>query len=103
MKVEPQLDPLNTDPGSYRVLFENDKVRVLEFRDKPGDKVRMHGHPERLIYSFGPWKRKFFYPDGRTEIGEGHAGEVKWTPPVIHAGENIGETDTHNLFIEFKK
>src|SRR6202050_2717666 len=97
------LDPMNTDPQNYRVLFENEKVRVLEFRDKPGDKVRMHGHPARLIYSFRPWKRKFTYPDGRTEVGDGKTGEVKWTPPVVHAGENIGTTDTHNLFIEFKE
>jgi beta-alanine degradation protein BauB len=95
-------DPVAVDPEAYKVLFENEKVRVLEFRDKPGDQAKMHIHPERLIYSFTAWKRKFLYPDGRSELAEGKAGEVKWTAPVIHAGENIGETETHNLFIEFK-
>ncbi|HWH57069.1 MAG TPA: hypothetical protein VN682_05515 [Terriglobales bacterium] len=101
-KSETAPDPVAIDPEAYKVLFENEKVRVLEFRDRPGDHAKMHIHPERLIYSFTPWKRKFFYPDGRTELAEGKAGEIKWTAPVIHAGENIGETETHNLFIEFK-
>ena len=29
-------DPTITDPGLYRVVFENDRVRVLEYRDHPG-------------------------------------------------------------------
>ena len=103
MQADSKLDPINTDPKSYKVLFENERVRVLEFRDKPGDKVAMHVHPERLIYSFAPWRRKFFYPDGKIEIAEGKAGQVTWTPPICHAGENVGNTETHNLFIEFKK
>lgn len=28
-------------------------------------------------------------------MAEGKAGEIKWTARVIHAGENIGETETH--------
>jgi beta-alanine degradation protein BauB len=103
MKRDAALDTLVVDPDRYTVLFENDRVRVLEFRDQPGDKVAMHGHPDRLIYSFGPWKRKFWYPDGRTQIAEGKAGEMKWSDALVHAGENVGTTETHNLFIEFKR
>lgn len=95
-------DPIDVDPLRYKVLFENERVRVLEFRDKPGEKSPMHVHPERLIYNIDSWKRKFTYPDGRSEILEGQAGEVKWSPPLAHAGENIGETNTHTLFVEFK-
>ncbi len=29
-------DPTITDPDAYRTIFENDRVRVLEYRDKPG-------------------------------------------------------------------
>jgi len=103
MKKDAALDPLDVDPGRYKVLFENDRVRGLEFRDQPGEKVGMHGHPDRLIYSFGPWKRRFWYPDGRSEVVEGKAGEVKWSSALEHAGENVGTTETHNLFIEFKR
>ena len=29
-------DPTVTDPDKYRVVFENERVRVLEYRDDPG-------------------------------------------------------------------
>jgi hypothetical protein len=32
-------DPTSTDPTLYRVVFENDRVRVLEYRDRPGDRT----------------------------------------------------------------
>ena len=31
-----------TNPGLYSVLFENDRVRVLEYRDEPGDSAQEH-------------------------------------------------------------
>lgn len=102
MPAPPGPDPLDVDPVRYRMLFENERVRVLEFKDKPGEKPPIHVHPERLIYDVGSWKRKFIHPDGRAEIAEGRAGEVKWSPPLVHSGENIGSRDTHALFVEFK-
>ena len=33
-------DPTHTDGGKYKVLLENEAVRVLEYRDQPGEKTR---------------------------------------------------------------
>lgn len=30
-----ERDPTVTDPEAYRTIFENDRVRVLEYSDKP--------------------------------------------------------------------
>jgi hypothetical protein len=30
-----EADPTTTDPDKYKVVFENDRVRVLEYRDRP--------------------------------------------------------------------
>ncbi len=30
------LDPVVTNPDHYTVVFENDRVRVLEYTDRPG-------------------------------------------------------------------
>ena len=38
-------DPVCTDPDKYQVIFENDRVRVLEYRDLPGGKTLPHGTP----------------------------------------------------------
>lgn len=34
-EYEVSVDPAMTDPEAYRVVFENDRVRVLEYRDQP--------------------------------------------------------------------
>ena len=30
------MDPIETNPESYKLVFENDQVRVLEYSDHPG-------------------------------------------------------------------
>ena len=52
-------DPLHTDGDKYKVRFENDRVRVLEYSDKPGD--RTHSIVTLLLFfmqsfrSSGSW------------------------------------------------
>jgi hypothetical protein len=36
------MDPTITDPDKYKVVFENERVRVLEYRDDPGQKTSEH-------------------------------------------------------------
>jgi quercetin dioxygenase-like cupin family protein len=96
-------DPAKVEPNKYKVLFENERVRVLEYRDKPGDKTVMHVHPDYLVYVFAPFKRKFTSADGTSQVAEGKAGQVMWRPAETHSGENIGTTDTHVLIIELKQ
>jgi hypothetical protein len=38
-------DPVKTSPQCYKVLLENDQVRVLEYHLKAGEKEPMHLHP----------------------------------------------------------
>jgi quercetin dioxygenase-like cupin family protein len=35
----------------YKVIVENDTVRVLEYRGAPGSKTPMHGHPNVIAYA----------------------------------------------------
>jgi len=37
-------DAVAVAPDHYRVLLENERVRVLEFRVEPGAKTQMHRH-----------------------------------------------------------
>ena len=37
-----RMDPVETNPELYHVVFENDRVRVLEYRDVPGDSTTPH-------------------------------------------------------------
>ena len=44
-------DPTQTDPDKYKVVFENERVRVLEYRDQPGDRTSPHRHPDSVMYT----------------------------------------------------
>lgn len=95
-------DPAKTDPDKYHVVFENEDVRVLEYKDKPGDKTNQHSHPDSVLTAISAFKRKLHFPDGRTVEREFKAGEVAWIPAQTHIGENIGETETHVILTEVK-
>src|SRR5436309_4272165 len=86
-------DPVKTSPQYYKVLLENDQVRVLEYRLKPGEKEAMHSHPAGVVYVLSGAKLKFSFPDGRTEERTAAAGETFWRDSITHAVENVGDTE----------
>ncbi len=95
-------DPVHTDGDKYKVRFENDRVRVLEYTDKPGEKTHLHGHPAFVLYAVAPFKRKLHLPDGKVLTREFKAGDVMWSDTQTHIGENVGETPTHVIMVEMK-
>ncbi len=95
-------DPVTVAPTNFKVLLENDRVRVLEFRSKPGEKIGMHSHPDYFVYNFSAGKTKFTYPDGKTEEREAPAGAAIWRDAETHASEYIGTGEAHALLVELK-
>jgi len=94
--------PIETDGDKYKVVLENDQVRVLEYRDLPGEKTHQHGHPAFVLYAVTPFKRKILLPDGKVLMREFKAGDVMYSPAQTHIGENFGTTPTHVIMIELK-
>jgi uncharacterized protein (DUF2147 family) len=88
--------------SSVKVLFENEKYRVVETRAKPGEKNEMKARQDRVIYSFKAGKGRVYYSDGKTEDVSFKAGEVRFRKAGTSQTENIGKTDTHNLVITAK-
>jgi quercetin dioxygenase-like cupin family protein len=95
-------DPVATDGDKYRVVLENDRVRVLEYRDSPGQRTSPHFHPDYVMCALSSFKRKLTMPGGRGGVREVRTGEVVWGMAQSHIGENVGDTDTHVLIIELK-
>jgi quercetin dioxygenase-like cupin family protein len=58
-------DAIAVAPHAYKVLQENDRVRVLEFRGGPGVKTEMHSHPSVVAIAISDGKFRFTFPDGR--------------------------------------
>jgi hypothetical protein len=97
-----ERDPVATNPGLYRVLMENDRVRVLEYRDRPGDRATPHRHPDSVMYTLSSFRRRLTSA-GREVEREIPAETAMWLEAQEHAGENIGESETHVIFVELKE
>jgi len=96
------MDPTEVSPEFYQVIFENERVRVLSYRDRPGDQTRPHSHPDSVMVTLSSFRRRISAGGRSVEVELG-AGEVRWVGAQEHAGENIGDTDTASIFIELKE
>ncbi|HZK50697.1 MAG TPA: cytoplasmic protein, partial [Actinomycetota bacterium] len=71
------MDPTQSDPDKYRVVFENERVRVLEYRDEPGAKTRPHSHPDSVMITLSGFDRRLIMGDQNREVTLEPA-EVRW-------------------------
>ncbi len=104
MTFEPGTpDPLVTDGDKYSVVLENERVRVLRYRDKPGDRTLQHAHPDYVLYAASSFRRRLTFPEGQMKEVDVKAGSVVWMKAHVHIGENIGDTDTDVIIVELKE
>jgi quercetin dioxygenase-like cupin family protein len=96
------LDPAISNSEHYQVIFENERVRVLEYTDKPGDHTTPHEHPDSVMYTLSSFRRRLVSGEVRREV-EMEAGTIGWLPAQQHYGENIGDSPTHVIFVELKE
>jgi beta-alanine degradation protein BauB len=96
------LDPAETNPQHYTVVFENDRVRVLEYTDQPGDRTTPHEHPDSVMHTLSAFRRRLHSGEDHRDV-DMPAGLTGWLPAQQHSGENIGDTPTHVLFVELKE
>ena len=95
-------DPTETDPDKYTVVFENDRVRVLEYRDSPGQATSPHEHPDSVMVTLSAFRRRLV-SGRRSRDVELEAGEVRWLDAQTHSGENVGDAPTQVIFVELKE
>lgn len=95
-------DAVQTDGDKYKVILENECVRVLDYRDVPGDRTHQHRHPPFVLYALGPFKRTITLPDGKVLSRKFATGDVMWSEAQTHVGTNVGETPTHVVLVELK-
>ena len=95
-------DAVSVAPNLYKVLLENDRVRILETRYGPGVKSDMHSHPDLAVVALTPLKAKFTLADGQTVDMELQAGESAFVPAQDHTVENTGTSELHVILVELK-
>jgi hypothetical protein len=99
-------DAVQSQPQNFRVAFENDKLRVLDYTGRPGMGVcgdGMHSHPPHLTVNLSNGKVRMKTPDGKVEVhSDIPVGAVFWSNGETHEVENIGGTNVRILLIELK-
>jgi quercetin dioxygenase-like cupin family protein len=97
-------DVLTAAPDAYSLLLENDRVRVMEVRLKPGQKAPMHDHPDdHVVNVMKDANFRLSFPDGKSMEIELKSGKTLWMESGAHETENIGSSEGVNLVIEIKK
>ena len=104
------LDAVVAAPEQHRVIFENERVRVLDTRIKPGERVPVHAHAWSSVTCFlsvGDFIR--YDADGSVELDSRitglnvEPGAVMWLPPLPpHSAENDGDGEIRGITVELK-
>ena len=96
------IDPITASPDNYRILMENDQVRVLEMVVKAGQSDKTHSHPDETVYFATGGKVKLSLPDGGAMEADLPDGHVMWHEAWTHTVENIGTSDIRAVIVENK-
>ena len=96
-------DAVKVAPDSYKVVLENDQVRVLEVRIKQGVKVEMHSHPRSVAICLNDQGLRFTFPNGKSEETDVKRGQAVWLDGISHSVENVRNEDASSVVVELKK
>jgi quercetin dioxygenase-like cupin family protein len=95
-------DAVKVDPTHYKVVFENESVRVLKIGYAPGGKSTMHQHPDSIVIPLSASKVQFALPDGKKQDSDLANEAPQYTPAGTHNPTNVGTGPVDALLIEFK-
>lgn len=103
------LDALIAAPQHHTLLFENERVRVLETRIARGDRTPVHTHRWPSVIQTLTWS-DFIRRDGNDEIvldnraSQSKPPAVVWSEPLPpHSVENVGNAEIRLILVELKE
>lgn len=95
-------DAVAVDPKHYKVVLQNDRVRVLRIHYGPGEKSVMHGHPANVAVFLTNGQTAFTLPDGTTTKTDVKPGEVRWSDNQQHLPQNTGAKPFELILVELR-
>ncbi|MFQ5651461.1 MAG: SgcJ/EcaC family oxidoreductase [bacterium] len=95
-------DPTKVDAQHYKVVFENDQVRVVRITYGAGEKSVMHYHPDAVAVFMSDNQVKFSLPNGEAIDTIGKTGQAIWTPAGQHLPQNTGDQPMEVVLVEMK-
>ena len=109
-----RFDALVAAPDNHRVLFENDRVRVLSVTVGPGETEPPHHHPLPSVFhideaqpstdiNYAVQEDGSLVETGRRELPAGPPPPALWFPPQsLHAVRNDGTGTYRAIRMELK-
>ena len=98
-----EIDPVLVSPDRFKIIVENDHVRVIEYVLEPGQRDDWHTDPPKVSYVLEPATLRITTEDGSSFLTEETTGEASWMGTLgRHYAENVGQTKVRILLVEVK-
>jgi beta-alanine degradation protein BauB len=95
--------PHEAGPNIYRLISENDEVRVSEIKFGPGETIPMHHHSYgHSLYVVEGGQLTITKPDGTSAVVDAKAGDVMWMGVEDHSAVNTGTSTVRIIITEVK-
>jgi len=95
-----EIDPVGVSPDLYKVLLENEYVRVVQYSINPGQRDQIHTHPAKVSYVLRGGTLRINFGD-TSFVSEDQAGEATFRGAVPrHYATNVGATPVSIVLIE---
>jgi len=98
-------DPLKVAASHYKLIAENEDVRLVAGSIPAGGKTAMHSHPALMAVILEPGMVKWTMPDGKVvqSAPDMKRGTVTAMSAQSHISEAAGKSPVRVVLIEFKK
>jgi hypothetical protein len=97
------LDVLKVIPENYKLIIDNQFVRVLEARIPAGTEEKPHRHLKGVSVCLTEYTLESrILPDGPWVRNARKVGTTYWSDASLHQVRNVGTTTSHTIRIELK-
>jgi len=96
------LDAVQVEPTRFKVVFDNDRVRVVRLRFGPHERGVMVSHPPRVLVTLTDVSVKLLFADGRTDERGAPAGVAAWLDTETLQTENARTEPLEVVLVEPK-
>jgi hypothetical protein len=97
------LDVLKVIPENYKLVIDNQFVRVLEARIPAGTEEKPHRHLKGVSVCLTDYTLESrILPNGPWVRNERKVGTTYWSDASLHQVRNVGSTTSHTIRIELK-
>ena len=98
-----QIDAVAVSPDRFRVLLDNERVRVVEYALRPGERDEWHTHPAKVSYVVDGGELRIHLADGTSFLSTEEEGTAVWMEPLPrHYAENVGKSPVKIVLVEVK-